>query len=483
MNIVSNTSQERRQIFSQRYGKYVLVLVVFGVYIFYNFVVVKNVSRVTSPISSQLVGVPTWDITTDVPQKKFVGVLQGRPGDWYRIGVLTRAKHDSSVDVFIGSQFGQEGVRIGSFDVSGSDDDRYQEIRFPVPNGLYSDITLVLRDETKTGEWPFTGVQLSKFDVSRLDVKTQAEADRLAPTLVGMPSHETILLSSDRDDTDPNSIFKAEFVAKDDFLDHVMIHLKDPSMANGSVLELRQKVSGSGNESDVSIKKSVLTTADVESYQDDRGNQLISFPAYVEQGKSYVITLTGDPNITLSPIGNDMAGMISDDAKPVGLVFGRHAVAFGDILLLGATVEDLGTEGIYSYSMNGTVDDYFNLFGSFGSVRFDEKGKLIVGKQMQGTSFTYRFFTVNPFRKFMLVARQAGNRNDQIRLAYSLDNATWQDVPSSQMENKPMDYTLSLPGDGTERIVYIRATYTGKDKKTETFGLDRLSVRAELIRK
>jgi hypothetical protein len=471
---------------ARRDGQYILTLAIFAVFIFYNVVVVPGEPPKKSK-SIKSADRIAWDISTEKPEKIFTGALQGRTGDWYRLGISTMANRAIRMDVNLYSAF-NEDVLIGSLDIGVSDDLQYHEIIFQIPTGLFSDVKFTLRGEDARGIWSYAGVKLSGLALSRLNVKSEAEAKRLAPTLVGNIEHNVKMLSADKRVSGAGIIFESSFTAEDDFIEDIRLNVKEKSKNNGYVLELLEKKSDDNLENkDISIKKVILDPGELGSAKDEWGNQSILIPARLERGKEYVITLksVGDVSrhLDLSPL-EGFPEAASDSDNTAALVFGRYAYAESGELLSGARVEDFGGgEIIYSYSLNGRADDFFDLFDTEGSVRFDTQKKIIAGKRQQRTSFIYRFFVVYPFEKFMLSVRQAGDNDKEVKLEYSFDNEFWREVPSTQVDNEPQIFSLTLKGAGEQRIVYVRASYNGEDKKTGSFGLDQLSVRAQLMRK
>ena len=468
------------------YQKYVLVVVVFAVSIFYTVAVVpQESSKKSKSSSSQSVKRIAYDITTEKPEKNFTGILQGRSGDWYRMGFSTVANHAARIDVSLHSVFSGD-VSIGALDIEASDDFQYHEILFQIPPGTFSDIKFVLHSEDTRESWSYTGVKVSEFALSRLNIRSKAEADRLTPTLAGNIEHDTKILAPSKEVSNSGGIFESRFFAEADFIENIRLNAKEQLKNNGYVLELREIVKGDAKNTDVSIKKVILEPGELESSKDEWGNQLIAFPARLEKGKEYRVLLkgTGDAsyNIVFLPL-EGLNSALSDGKSIAAIVFGRYAYVKGGAMLSGAKVEDFGGEILYSYSLSGEENDFFDLFDTDGSVKFDAKRKTVVGEQKQRTSFTYRFFTVYPFEKFMLAARQAGNSEKEIKLEYSFDNVFWREVPYVQAGNEPQVFSFAISGTGNQDTMYIRASYNSEDKKTGTFSLDQLSVRAELIRK
>lgn len=472
---------------ARRHQRYALVAVIFAVFVFYNAVIVPGEPPKKFKFSSvQSANRTAWDITTEKPEKIFTGALQSRAGDWYRLGVSTMANRAIRADVNLRSAF-NEDVLIGSLDIGASDDFQYHEIIFQIPTGIFSDVQFTLRGEDSRGVWSYAGVKLSGLALSRLNVKSEAEAKRLAPTRTGNIEHDVKMLDVSQRVSDANVILESRFVAEADFIENIRLNAQEKSKNNGYVLELREKNSGGAEGKNIAIKKVILEPGELGSVKDEWGNQSVVLPVRLERGKEYVISLKGagdaSRDLILSPL-QGLPGTESSDDNLAAVVFGRYAYVVGGELLSGARVEDFGgNEIIYSYSWNGRVDDFFNLFDTEGSVKFDPQKKIITGKQQQRTSFTYRFFTVYPFEKFMLSARQAGDNEKEVKLEYSFDNEFWREVPSTQEDNEPQIFSLTLNGNGVERVVYVRASYNGEDKKTGSFGLDQLSVRAQLIRK
>lgn len=484
MKKIENISWNQWMELGQRQNKYILVMVIFAVFGFYAVVVVpEKPPKKSKSSSSQFADRVEWNITTEKPEKVFSGALQGLSGDWYRMSVSTVASRPVWMDVILSSVW-SEDVSIGSLDIVASDDPRYHERVFQIPAGNFSDVKFVLRGEDTGESWSYAGVRVAEFALSRLNVRNKFEADRLVPTLAGTIEHTTKMLAVSKPVANSRVIFESRFVAEADFIESIRLNAKEKSKNSSYVLELREaaKEDGTGKK-DAALKKVILAPGELDSNRDEWGNQSVPLPVRLERGKEYLVTLTGtgdaSRNIVLSPLEGSQQ-VVADEKNIATITFGRYE---GGAMISGARVEDFGSEMLYTYSLSREVNDFFNLFDTEGSVKFDTKEKIIVGKQQQRTSFTYRFFTVYPFQKFMLAARQADNTENEIKLEYSFDNTFWGEVPFTQKDKEPQVFLLSLTGTGAERVVYVRASYNGEDKKTGSFGLDQLSVRAELIRK
>jgi len=486
MKKVRNISWDQWVGLARYLSKYSFVLVIFVVFVFYNVVVVpKELPKKSQSSSSQSAERVEWDITTEKPEKTFSGVLQGRTGDWYRMGVSLMANRPTRIEITLSSVFSL-AVSIGSLDIEAGNNFQYHEILFQIPTGMFSNIKFMLQESDSSDSWSYTGVKLSGLALSRLGVKNSVEADRLAPTLAGNTEHSTEVLNPDETISDSSVIFSSRFVAESDFIQSIKFNAKEKTPDNSYVLELREIKKGDTKNTEVSVKKVILAPGELTSVKDEWGNQSVILPARLESGKEYRVMLigTGDTahNVALLPLEGSPEG-ISNGKNIATITFGRYVYAEGGAMMSGARVEDFGGEILYTYSLSGEMNDFFNLFNTKGSVKFDTKKKVIVGKQQQHTSFTYRFFTAYPFQKFMLAGREIDNTSNEIKLEYSFDNVFWSEVPFTQEESAPQMFSLLLTGTGVERVVYVRVSYNGEDKKTGTFGLDQLSVRAELIRK
>ena len=489
MKKIENISWNEWVGLGRRHSKYILVMVIFVVFAFYAVAVVPEKppkKSKSSAIQSQSADRVTWDVTTEKPEKTFTGVLQGRAGDWYRMGVSTVANRGARIDVILYSVF-NEDVSIGSLDIAASDDFQYHEILFQIPAGMFSDVKFVLRGEDEGESWSYTGVRVAEFALSRLNVRSKLEADRLAPTVAGSIEHEIQMLDvSSRPGS--NSIFESRFVAETDFIENIRLNAKEKSKNNGYVLEIDEIAVDGSEDNDISVKKVILKPGEIYSDKDEWGNQSIALPVRLTRGREYSIVLkgTGDAskNIVLSPL-EGLAGEdgSSDDKNIVAIASGRYTSVSGTAMLSGAKVEDFGGEVLYTYSLGGGANDLFDVFDTEGKVKFDAKKEIVIGEQKQRTSFTYCFFTVYPFEKFVLSARQSGDGEKEVKLEYSFDNVFWREVPGVQESNEPQMFSLALAGTGKQDTVYVRASYNGEDKKTGMFGLDQLSVRAQLIRK
>lgn len=153
------------------------------------------------------------------------------------------------------------------------------------------------------------------------------------------------------------------------------------------------------------------------------------------------------------------------------------------ILLTNARIEDFGNEAIYSYHLSGEADDLSDILYSNGTIWFDEKKRRVVGSQRNGTEFVYRFFTKNPFERLSLSARSIEGDGKEVKLEYSLDKSTWEEIPETQEGGRSQLFSFTLPGTNRQDTVYVKVSYIGEEKKTGSFGLDQLSIRAQLKQK
>lgn len=489
MKNIESISRESWRGLGQLYGKYIFVMGIFAVFVFYNIAVVpKEVSKSAKPSSSHSVapvGQVEWNVSTENPEKIFSGVLQGLSGDWYRMSVSTAASRSARLDVSLPSVWGED-VSIGSLDIAPNDSFRYHEIVFEVPQGKFSDVKLVLREEEARESWSYTGVRVEEFSLSRLNVKNKLEADRLIPTIAGTIEHEVKTLDV-RLGQKSNTVFAGDFIAEADFIESIRINAREKSKGS-YVLEIREKTIGGLENKNISLKKVILKPGDIGEEMDESSNQSIAFPVRLIRGKEYSLMLTGEEgaakNISLSPLrGMEKEDGSSDEKSIVALASGRYVSLNGSTLLSGAKIEDFGDDVVYTYALSGGVNDLFDVFATEGKVKFDAKKKIVTGEQKQRTSFTYRFSTIYPFEKFILSARQSGDGEKEVKLEYSFDNAFWQEVPFTQIEGEPQVFSLILSGMDSQDTVYVRASYNGEDKKTGSFGLEQLSVRAQLTRK
>lgn len=472
----------------RRYQKYVLIGVVFSVFAFYNFAVVREAQPEASQARSEKADERiVWDVTSEAPEKIYEGILQSRAGDWYRLGIFTRASREARIEVRLNSFF-DDAVVVGAFDAPQGDVPQYREIIFSIPAGeSFSDIALRLVPETKGEAWPFVGVEFGEPLLSRLNVNNRAEALRLAPTHTGTIERKVQRFPAiDNKEKSKNTVWKTRFIAEGDFVESVRLNTREQGSGKTYLMELYAVGAGEGDQSVSLIRKSTLKREAFTTAKDEWGNQSFAFPARLERGREYVLSLTGKENasgkLTLLPLGGSDRE-IADGNNVVTVVSGRYSDVEGGTIISGARVEDFGGgKAVYSYMTTGEELDYFSLFATEGEVEFDSKKKRVAGAQKQRTSFTYRFFTVYPFERFLLSAKQAGDDEKEVKLEYSFDNVFWQEVPFTQIEKESQVFSLLLSGTGTERTVYVRASYNGEDKKSGSFGLDRLSVRAQLKR-
>lgn len=460
-----------------RYGKYMLVAAVFIVFYLYNFVSLPDLSKRSSSPNPTLTDRMAWDVTSEQPEKVYAQVLQGKTGDWYRVGLSTAANRPSRLDVRLYSVFGQD-VLAGSLDIIASDDWRYQEMVFQIPpGGIFSDIRLILQTEDAAETWAYTGIRLSELSLSRLNIRDKDEASRLLPTIVGNVQRGMVLFP---DASSPAPFFERRFTADADFTEAVKFNIPEQARNKTYVLTLAQSPKTKAHVKP--LKKVILKPGERGALKDKWGNDVIPLSARLERDTEYTILLQSAEKDARGPqlLPLEGSGNLSSDERSIAaLVYGRYAFMGKGSILLGARVEDLGEDMLYSYTPSGTENDFFDLFDAEGNVKFDAKKKIIVGERKQNSSFTYRFFTVYPFEKFILAAKQAGD-GEGIKMEYSFDNEFWSEIPSQKAGGESKKFSLSVSGNGTQDTLYLKASYAGAGKKSGSFGLEQLTARAQL---
>lgn len=154
----------------------------------------------------------------------------------------------------------------------------------------------------------------------------------------------------------------------------------------------------------------------------------------------------------------------------------------GSTILDYARLEDFGGNIFYSFALQNKEIDYTNIFSASESIRFDFKKRVVVGDERRKEFYVYKFDTAYPFEKFVLQALQRGVTPGEIRLEYSFDNEFWHEVSFTQKEKESQKFFLSLPGNGKDKVVYLRVSYNGKESKSGTFAIQELSVNASIAK-
>lgn len=479
-----NAKKRLWRVPSDESRKYILVVAVFLIFISYTLFIERKDSLDKPEPEKETVIMTEWDITPAEPEKIFEGTAQGRAGDWYRVGFSTRATEAVSLDISLWSAL--HSALIASADIPKSEDYQYQEFVFQVPSGgPFDSVRLSLKKDGSEGDLPYASVKTAGFFVSRLGVKSFSEAARLNPSIVGNASHQIRVLARQEPLWSPSALLEASFVAQADFMDQILLNAQEIPGNKGYLIEILEKSDSDPQEPFVSVKKVALKPGELNSFKRKSvGYQAVPVLIRLKRGQEYRISLSGIGDLSrgtkLMPLDE-----LGTEPNPEGLMavsFGQNLQIGDESMLSGAKVEDVGDGVYYDYSLRGNEADFFNIFESGGNVKFDKEEGSLVGEQKKGTFFTYRLAAPLPFGQIAFHARYFANAEEGIKLEYSFDNATWEVIPVTGQERGSLVSRKVIQATGGQKIVYVRVSYDGKNKKTGYFSLENLSVDAQLIR-
>jgi hypothetical protein len=199
------------------------------------------------------------------------------------------------------------------------------------------------------------------------------------------------------------------------------------------------------------------------------GKYRLPFVVPLKRGERY--------ELEFEPRADDPLTRDSSDVSVLIAYRSLTTIEGGKTMLNFARLEDLGQDLLYSFSVQNKEEDLLNVYELSPKIHFDWKKKRIAGSRKKDEYYTYRFDTLYPFERFALEARSGSTKNGMM-LEYSFDNSTWQPVSIFRESGQADRYTLTLSGTGDTSVVYVRIRYTGDEKKTGSFALDRFSVSA-----
>jgi|GEM_PF-1767203 len=461
-------------------GKYILVGFVFLIFVLYG-IIFKQYTPLPSA-SVKGVEVMRYDdpeITRESKEVSYKNIFQGKQNDWYRLKLMIRSDTEVKIDVKMEAVF--EGpVNIGSFTIANDRNAQYRELVFRVPEeGLFTDLSFSLSGE-QADDVSFAGkIDFENVSLLRLDIQNNYAASRIRPSLVGMVEYGLVGLNKAEVSLSPKSVFESSFVAQESILDAIVLRAQDIRNNKGFIIELRKRAVPGSNKESISIKKVILKPGELGDISDSAGYQKIDFPVIFEKGAEYYfdIQALGETGLNLKflPIESFVGYTLPKNSlSTVGLITGkRPSVTNGHELLIGAIVEDDGNNIHYSYALPKNKHAYFDLHDKSSSVKYDVAQERVVGSLEHGAYFVYKFDLTEPFQKISLTASQEREAPKELKIEYSTDAQVWLPI----LESGPL-YELNLV-DSSHSTVYLRVTFIGINKKTASFSLDSLVVRAQ----
>ncbi len=430
------------------------------------------------------------DLDTKNKEKTYQSIFQSQSGDVFRVGAYIKTKKQEKVEVFIQSSL-NDLLKIGEWTLEPSESGEYKELIFSPP-GRYENIIVGLKNETGTtgtNKWSGTAVYIRSLFVTRVTVESRAGIQNLHPTIFGIPQRRQVFLFEENRKTTSKDLVWA-FQAQGDFLD--AIEFSGEIIGGGrqeyafelSLVDPVRKEKQGGTTRSVSFILDAL-----DDYRLPSGNYQVALPIPITRGAWYELSLTrvlseDDKNFfNLGTLGIRAIGDIDEGGKEasLGLLMGLLTRAEKDETFPEyARLEDLGNRLMYAYSFHGNKADYSNIFSASAGISFDQEKGLVIGNQKKNEFFEYRFDMVYAFDKFVLEATQQGDDEKEIKLEYSFDDTLWYEVPFTQEKGAPQKFLLELQEEKKHRVLYVRVSYSGAEKKSGFFALKTLSVNASV---
>lgn len=449
------------------------------------------------------------DIAFKNPEKIFPHVLNSSAGDFYRVGFVAKSLADEKIFLKVVSEAGEE-QEITSFDLKKGVEEKYLEAIFSTSGKFQNLAAYVKVPENPDSLWlDKEGIYLSNLSVSRLDAKSEFEAQQLRPTVFGQTEIRKVYLPDNSKERIENKLAEKNafagyvFEAPGDYL--AAVEMNVILVGNGGkgqyALQIIpedawQKMLDSeklrdftdepaANDPKIEEKtdNKYFSAYDTINFLNKNGNQEMGLPARLEKGQRYFVGLINsgvktDRNnyLKLAKLKKNE----SDFDAYVALTFTDYSKTENGILLpTGAKIEDLGKAYSYSYRNNHFFTDYFDLFEKNGKTQFNEKN-LVATRAQKGNYFTYQFDTIYPFAKMRVLAQQSGREDNYLRMEYSYDNKFWQEIPYVQLKGGPQTFDFTVQDNFQKKTaLFIRVSYSGgSDELKKTFGLAEFEVNA-----
>lgn len=383
------------------------------------------------------------------------GLFENETPGYYRLAFGAKAETAEKLRVKLNTYTEKESP-VGEVELAPGDAFEDQELFFHYPGGFDS---LLFEKETLPGGEVF----LENIGISRLNIDSEKELALMKKTVIGrsweIAVSESQLNSADsypwlRDKkTALGQIFQASAGSISAVSLNLNIHKNILPGSRQYALSLRQvnydgeSVSLVGPE----IASLAFSLESIEKYRQEDGTFLFPLFGFLEPGKYYMISLDNSKVEVDEQNFLELRGSRLVERYPAGtavikkgklfyridgdLFFALHSpkIPEGEVVLSGAKIEDLGKgSGKYSYQTKGDFSDLFDLFEASPQTRFDEKTQTIVAPAKDESSFTYEINTLWPIEKVRFLASQAKAGWKKVRVEYSFDRESWNEVPFTE---------------------------------------------------
>lgn len=187
--------------FLKAHTRYVGVLVVFALALFYNISIVPHDSQDKSSDDEkeetkedQTIARPSYDLDADTTEKTYGGKCAlAVPGGFYRMTFVIDSNKEESVNVFVRSKSG-ETQDIGDIALSGVSDNF---VSFVFRSEYFcSDVVVKRADVSNENSWDDTRIHITQLSLSPVLVASEGQAASLEPSLLSVLRQEDVPVPS-----------------------------------------------------------------------------------------------------------------------------------------------------------------------------------------------------------------------------------------------------------------------------------------------
>jgi len=470
-------------------ARYVGVLFLFLVAVFYSLVIAKNEEKKEKAVgkteTEQVARTP--DLDHIATSKVYPEAFSSRAGDAYRIIIRAEASDAAYIDISVRALDGRL-LSVASFDIPKGESVFREAVFFT--DEEYRDIVISLKEQrdAKGRQWDDTRVFIDRMSISRLSVGMPADAKRLKATAFGVPERIMEYLSAHQNSVEDDSFGKAKNRIGQYFkpTDKIFSGLRfrgEMVGAGGSgsyVAEIGECADDVCNFNDMKILGNLSFRAeDMNLYKVIGSDDVFEMPlsASLDPGKLYFTGI----NATRAKADKKnylLLRKLSGEGLAKDSFFGAVFLRRSDILS-SATIEDVGNVYRYDYRMKNTESDISDVYGSFGRLKFDKSLAGLAMPQDKDASMTFRVNTIHPIVSMRMSARGIDTKSAQFVMEYSFDEKEWVDIPYVQQEDAPQVFDTAIPASG-KSVVYVRARSVQDGSKFKDWGIKDLAVSAIL---
>ncbi|NTW13976.1 MAG: hypothetical protein HGA31_03020 [Candidatus Moranbacteria bacterium] len=486
MNIVSRGKQIKG-FFSENV-RYIVVVLFFLVVSFYSLVIVPNDEKKTAKktVDEQTEAVRFPDLDHVATSKVYDDVLDSHVGDAYR--VIIRAEANDVTDVKLVSRaLDGRSMDVSSFTLP-KGTPTYREAVF-FTDGEYRDIVVGLTEQgaADNPQWNDTQVFIDRLSVTRLSVKTPAEASRLQSTLFGIPQETMQYLPAHQTGSEDDSFGKSKVnfgqffqPTKENFSGiRFRAGLAGTGGAGSYVAEIRECTDVACSLSTAKVLDKVAFTGDGLAQYKTAGSDVYELPlsALVDTGKLYYVGISA-AGVKVDNTNFLLFRKIGGEDAAKNSFFGAAYLKKADILPT-ASIQDIGNTYRYEYRMMNDESGVLDVYDSTGKVKFNKTLGGVAMSQNKDASMAFRINTIYPIVSMRVSAEGIDTKAGQFVMEYSLDEAQWTDLPYAQQDGGPQIFDAAIDAAG-KSIVYVRARSVKDGSKFNDWGIKNLRITAEM---